>query len=290
MKLDVLLRLGRISNLPTILSNVIAGMILGGGDPRPLDIAWIGVAGASLYVGGMFLNDAFDADIDAKERPERPIPAREISRRTVFALGFSLLALGVVLVLAHALVTSGQLLAVLAAAVTAGLVVVYDAWHKGNPAAPVVMGLCRVGVYLTAGFAISPGANAPGAALLTGCALLLAYVVSLTYVAKFEGGSSPIRRAWPLVGLCAPILFALPSLGRSAIVPIVCAGFAVWVLRAVSLVRGGGSIKHAVGSLIAGIALVDAIAIAAKGAVALSLFAIAMFGVTLALHRRVAGT
>jgi 4-hydroxybenzoate polyprenyltransferase len=54
--------------------------------------------------------------------------------------------------------------------------------------------------------------------------------------------------------------------------------------------RGGGSIKKAVGSLIAGIALVDAMLIASKGSIALSFVAMAMFGVTLALHRRVAGT
>jgi hypothetical protein len=288
MKLDVLLRLGRVSNLPTILSNVIAGMVLGGGDPRPLDIAWIGTAGAGLYVGGMFLNDAFDAGIDAKERPERPIPAGEISRRTVFAIGFGLLGLGVALVLGHALTAGAGLRAVLVAAITAALVVLYDAWHKANPAAPIVMGLCRVGVYLTAGLAVSRGANAP---LLTGCVLLLAYVVALTYVARFESGGSPIRRWWPLLGLSAPLLFVMPSLGQTAVLPILCGAFAVWVLRAVTLARrGGGSIRTAVGSLIAGIALLDAILIASKGAVGLSFVAAAMFGVTLALHRRVAGT
>jgi hypothetical protein len=288
MKLDILLRLGRVSNLPTILSNVMAGMVLAGSSPQPLDIIWIGAAAASLYVGGMFLNDAFDADIDAKERPERPIPTGEIARRTVFILGSGLLLLGIALVLAHALLTSAGARAVLAASATSLLIVVYNAWHKGNPAAPIVMGLCRVGVYLTAGFAVSRGANAP---LFIGCALLLAYVVALTYVARFEGGSSPIRRWWPLLGLSAPILFVLPSLGHTAILPILCAGFALWVLRAVNFARrGGSSIKTAVGSLIAGIALLDAMVIAARGPVTLSFAAVAMFGVTLALHRRVAGT
>jgi 4-hydroxybenzoate polyprenyltransferase len=288
MKLDVLLRLGRVSNVPTVLSNVMAGMVLAGADPRPLDIAWIGSAAAALYVGGMFLNDAFDAEIDAAQRPERPIPAREIARRTVFAIGFGLLLVGVALVLGHAVHTGAGAASVLAAAATSVLIVVYDAWHKGNSAAPVIMGLCRVGVYLTAGLAVASGANAP---LLGGCALLLAYVVGLTYVAGFESGSSPIRRFWPLAGLFAPILFVAPSLGRSLVLPIACAAFALWVLRAVNLARrGGGSIKKAVGSLIAGIALVDAMLIASKGSIALSFVAMAMFGVTLALHRRVAGT
>ena len=32
-----------------------------------------------FYVGGMYLNDYFDRAIDARERPERPIPAGDIS-------------------------------------------------------------------------------------------------------------------------------------------------------------------------------------------------------------------
>ena len=44
------------------------------------------------YIGGMFLNDAFDREIDAKERPERPIPSKKVKASEVFAAGFTLLA------------------------------------------------------------------------------------------------------------------------------------------------------------------------------------------------------
>ena len=84
---------------------------------------------------------------------------------------------------------------------------------------------------------VAPVAGLATVTLLTGCGLLLAYVVALTYVARFEGGGSPIRRWWPLVGLSAPILFVLPSLGRSPILPILSAAFALWVLRAVNFAR-----------------------------------------------------
>ena len=42
----------------------------------------------------MFLNDAFDRDTDARERPERPIPAGHIAAGTVFGTGYALLGLG----------------------------------------------------------------------------------------------------------------------------------------------------------------------------------------------------
>ena len=45
-----------------------------------------------FYTGGMFLNDAFDAQFDAQHRPERPIPAGDVSRSTVFGWGYAMLA------------------------------------------------------------------------------------------------------------------------------------------------------------------------------------------------------
>ena len=57
------------------------------------------VALSLFYVGGMYLNDAFDAGIDAVERPERPIPSGQVSAETVFAAGFGMLALGLAVLL-----------------------------------------------------------------------------------------------------------------------------------------------------------------------------------------------
>ena len=61
--LRTLLVLGRASNLPTVWSNCLAGWILGGGGPHKRLLALCGGA-TLLYVGGMFLNDAFDAQFD----------------------------------------------------------------------------------------------------------------------------------------------------------------------------------------------------------------------------------
>ena len=76
MTLSVALRLGRVSNLPTVWTNALAGLVLAGQagwDPRipPLLLAL-----SLFYVAGMYLNDAFDREIDARERPERPIHMR----------------------------------------------------------------------------------------------------------------------------------------------------------------------------------------------------------------------
>ena len=78
---DALL-LGRVSNLPTVWANLLAGTALAGVAFGSLGagLALILLPAYTLfYVGGMYLNDAFDANIDAEERPERPIPSGHAS-------------------------------------------------------------------------------------------------------------------------------------------------------------------------------------------------------------------
>src|SRR5881392_1903166 len=62
-----LLVLGRVSNLPTVWSNCLAGWLLGGGGRWAL-LAWACVGTSLLYVAGMFLNDAFDFNFDRQHR------------------------------------------------------------------------------------------------------------------------------------------------------------------------------------------------------------------------------
>ena len=88
------LRLGRVSNLPTVWTNTLAGIVLAGGDVLEARSLALFVAMSLFYLGGMYLNDAFDAEIDARERPERPIPSDRVSRGLVFALGFGAVMIG----------------------------------------------------------------------------------------------------------------------------------------------------------------------------------------------------
>jgi 4-hydroxybenzoate polyprenyltransferase len=88
-----LLTLARVSNLPTVWSNVLAAWLIAGGAASwhllPL------LLGASLlYSGGCTLNDAFDARWDATYRPERLIPSGALSRRAVWHMGSIEMALG----------------------------------------------------------------------------------------------------------------------------------------------------------------------------------------------------
>src|SRR6185369_1844192 len=91
--LRTLLVLGRVSNLPTVWSNCLAGWWLGGAkNTTELPLLFAGVT--LLYVGGMFLNDAFDVEFDRQYRKERPIPSGAVSLAAVWRWGLCALALG----------------------------------------------------------------------------------------------------------------------------------------------------------------------------------------------------
>src|SRR5919106_643058 len=134
------------------------------------------------------------------------------------------------------------------------LIVLYDLWHKDNPVSPALMAGCRALVYVIAGVAVA--SELPGD-LWGAVALLFVYVVGLTRVAKVEGGG--IIGAWPVVAVLAPSVywaFQLPSAASF----LLLAAFAAWTLWALHLVHAR-RIGHAVGALIAGIALFDALAV-----------------------------
>ena len=281
--LATLLRLGRVSNLPTVWTDVLTGTVLAGGAVQGWRIGIVLPAMSLLYVGGMYLNDYFDRAIDAAERPGRPIPAGEISAAAVAAFGFGLLGAGILLMAATGLAGA------LVGALLALAIVAYDIFHKGNPGAPVIMGLCRALVYC--GAAAATAASIPPAVIVAALALL-AYVAGLTYAARQESYDR-VGNLWPLAVLMAPMLLALPALTQGIVAAVIylaligCAAYAIHLLAARPM---PGAVPRAVGLLIAGISLVDAALLASAGAVVPALAALLGFPLTLFLQKYIAGT
>ena len=288
MTLTDALSLGRVSNLPTVWTNMLTGMVLAGGMLLDGRTPVLFVALTLFYVGGMYLNDAFDADIDAAERPERPIPAGRVSRKTVYVAGFGMLAGGIVMLFALGLFAGVGPWPGLSAIALSGAIVLYDWYHKSNPLSPVVMGVCRMLVYLCAGlcFVVPP----PGVLVLSAL-VLLCYLIGLTYVAKQEN-LARVQNLWPLAFLAVPGIYGLVLALDASVVWIFLMVLVVWVLFALHFLkrRGPGDIPRAVVSLIAGISLLDAVFIAGAGALGYALLAVVGFALTLLLQRFIAGT
>src|SRR6202142_3928586 len=148
--LRALLALSRVSNLPTVWSNCLAGWWLaGGGNFAKLPLLFLGVS--ALYTGGAFLNDAFDVDSDRQRRAERPIPSGAISLPAVCGWGLAWLGLGML-----GLFAVGRTAGVLGLALLL-CILVYSATHKVITASPWLMGAGRFWVYVIAGSAGSWG-------------------------------------------------------------------------------------------------------------------------------------
>lgn len=290
MKLRSALRLGRVSNLPTVWTNTLAGAVLAGAAGFGAEFAVMLAAFSLFYTGGMFLNDAYDALYDAAQRPERPIPSGEVSRGEVYGWGFGMMAAGIALLATAGLGMGARTggLPAIAGVLLAATITYYNWHHKGNVFSPVVMGFCRVLVYVAAGLCIT---RALPDALWIGAALMLCYLIGLTYIAKQEN-LGKVENLWPLAFLAAPVAWggwlalAQPVVGPFWLLFTGWMVVALWFLRR----RAKGDIPRAVVSLIAGISLLDALLIAATGSLALAVLALAGFGVTLFFQRYISGT
>ena len=290
MSWSVYLRLGRVSNLPTVWTNVLAGVALTGVWVAPAPLAFLALALSLFYIGGMYLNDAFDREIDARERPERPIPSGRVQATTVFATGYGLLAAGLAALAVEIAWTrqGGYSPTIVAGICLAGVIIFYDARHKANPWSPLLMGLCRVLVYVTAAFAV---AGHLGTAVAIGAVVLLSYLIGLTYAAKQES-LAEVRNLWPLLFLAAPFVYGIPALTGGGAGAALYLGFLAWVGYAVwLLVRPGrANFPRAVVSFIAGISLLDGLLMARAGRPDAAAWGLAGFGLTLLLQRYVRGT
>ena len=176
----------------------------------------------------------------------------------------------------------------LAGSVLCVLIVLYDWHHKHNLLSPLIMGACRMMVYVTAAFAVTTG---PSPEVLLGGLVLLGWLIGLTYIAKQEN-LDRVANLWPLAFLALPLVVASLYALDDGFASIVWAGLFVLALSAIHLVkrRMPGDVGRAVVLLIAGISLIDALFLLKMGNTGGSVLAIAAFALTLALQRVVPGT
>jgi hypothetical protein len=170
------------------------------------------------------------------------------------------------------------------------IIAIYDLWHKTNPWSPLVMAAARLMVYVIAYLTY---ASAVSSHLLLAGGLLVLYVVGLTYIAKRETKGT-FTRHWPAALLVLPLpVYGLIALtGPAPLILAPLALFGLWVAYCLSFVYrpSGRGIGGAIPRLIAGMSLLDAVVLAAAGAVAALPLALVAFGATLFCQRYIRGT
>ncbi|WP_057936892.1 UbiA-like protein EboC [Algoriphagus resistens] len=188
-RLFAYIQLTRPANVVTAIADIWAGFAIAGtwtllvadwgsGTHELLiNLGWLSLSTIGLYAGGVAFNDVFDAELDAVERPERPIPSGRVSRKSAAWMSLLLILIGVLAAAQVNLVSAGIALAV------AFLAVLYDYWGKHQHfLGPINMGLCRTGNLLL-GISVVPES------LLTFWPLgllPLIYVAAITMISRGE--------------------------------------------------------------------------------------------------------
>lgn len=294
------LELTRISNAPTVITNVIVGAAAGvyAVGNTTLIPAAVGVAvgsGLAFYLAGMALNDVFDAARDAQERPQRPIPSGRIRRWQATAFSIVALAGGLGLLFAQ---PSG----IPAGIALAGTIVLYDAWHHRDPDLAVpLMGLCRGLLVLMAAWTMSRvivvevnlGSEIVPVVIVFGVAT--AYTMLVTRLAQGETGAgltpSMLMHGLPLIALVPFAMLIWVPTPPAELLGVAAAAwlcFVAWHRRNRRYAAKRPPV--AIMGWLAGFCLIDTTSLAILGYVGLAAAAAACFGLTVLAHRRILGS
>ena len=200
------LQLMRPPNLITAAADILAGFAAAG-LAKATSLPWLLVATICLYGGGVVFNDVFDRNLDAHERPERPLPSGRATLRSAILLGTALLAFGIVAAFISSII-SGVI-----ALLIAVCAVLYDSWGKHQTfIGPINMGLCR-GLNLLLGVSAAPAliSNRWYLALIP-----IVYIAAITAISTGEvkGG----KQATGLLSLLllGTVIFALLALTKTS--------------------------------------------------------------------------
>jgi 4-hydroxybenzoate polyprenyltransferase len=147
------------------------------------------MASMTIYAAGIALNDWFDYSIDLQERPGRPLPSGQVSRRFAAALGAALLVAGPGLAALSGSPRSLGITALLSACVLS-----YDAGLKRTWLGPETMGTCR-GLNVLLGMSQASALGGPAAWLVAlGMAV---FVTGVTWISRSETNAA----AGPTAGM-----------------------------------------------------------------------------------------
>ena len=251
-KLRALLATARIANVPSVLSNLGVGVLLGcAQDGTGFRWPWLlSLAAILFYVGGNFLNDWADRDVDKSRRPERALPRGMFMAKSYLTAALVCFGAGLSISCFYGWLVS------LVAIVLVFLIVCYTEIHKKSAISVIPMGLCRACLPVLGYIGMRGSFASP--ALFPAIALLV-YIIALSLSARSESRSDiPQEKKWQARGLLSAsglIAAALPLLLNPAVGLIGLIPFGLWLLLSLTIYRS--PIQAHVSALLAGIPLVD---------------------------------
>ena len=185
-RLKEYLLLIRLPNVFTAPSNILTGYFAAVtvAEANSVHLIALMVSSGLLYIGGIVLNDYFDVEIDKRERPFRPLPSGNISKRHALAIAM------IAMLIANTIALVLGPISVAVSLVLTFARIVYDYRLKHGFSGPFAMGSAR---FLNVIFGASPVLlylnNHSYAILGTAAASLFLYIVAITLLSKKEAGN-----------------------------------------------------------------------------------------------------
>lgn len=176
------LELCRISNLPSVWTNVLAAIVLSGAGFSWGDFIIIALSMSLFYSAGMCMNDIADAEMDMESKPFRPIPSGRISIRNVHILTIALFTAAIALLLFVPFFAS-----IYSAFLLLLLIIIYDKFHKAHPLSIIVMAACRLMIFVISAIAVTGTVEYVAA---TGGLIQFAYTLAISLTARYENSKA----------------------------------------------------------------------------------------------------
>jgi len=218
------LELVRFPAVFTALADIFLGFLFTHAGFQPdTDFGLLLLASGGLYLAGMVFNDVFDREVDAEQRPFRPIPSGRVSVYAASVLG-SLLACGGVC--AAGIVGERSLTVALLLAL---FIVAYDGGLKRTWLGPIAMGVCRFLNVILGASAAAGDAVVWGPPQLPVAAGLGIYVAGITWFARREAARNrrnELRAATGVInaGLAVLAAFVLDWAGQNRTLVLIMLG------------------------------------------------------------------
>jgi 4-hydroxybenzoate polyprenyltransferase len=183
------LQLIRLPNIFTAMADVAMGFLFVKDQTDLSDWRTLGLllaASSTLYVGGVVLNDVVDRELDAVERPNRPLPSGRVTLKAASWFGGILLLLGTAFGWSASL-TTGELRPGIVTSLLLACILLYNLRLKTTLLGPPTMGGCRM-LNVLLGMSVAAGAFAAENWLVSGGIGL--YIAGVTWFARTEARQS----------------------------------------------------------------------------------------------------
>jgi 4-hydroxybenzoate polyprenyltransferase len=185
-RLKEYLLLIRLPNVFTVPSNILAGYFaaITAAEADGVHLVALVISSGLLYIAGIILNDYFDIEIDKRERPFRPLPSGNISKR--HALSIAIIALLIANTISLLL---GPISFALSLALTLAIIA-YDYRLKHGLLGPFAMGAARLlNVIFGASLVLPYLSNHSYAIVGSAAVSLFLYIIAITILSKKEAGN-----------------------------------------------------------------------------------------------------